>query len=81
MKPLTPSQRDALLIAAELDPRPVYSSMTNELRVSAVASGSARVLVDRGLLADTSRGALSTLRITDQGRAAAETLRKENHDR
>lgn len=77
MKKLTPSQVDALRIALERGPGVVYSSLENDLRTSSVASGSARVLVDRGLLADESKGALSILRITRQGRSVAADLARE----
>lgn len=76
MKPLTSSQREALLTADARNPLPVYAGNTNGKAF--VTPGAAGVLVDRGLLAPQPSSSSSTFRITRQGRAAAETLRKEN---
>lgn len=76
MKPLTPSQRDALLVADARNPLPVYAGNANGKAF--VKPGAAGALVDRGLLAPQPRSSSSTFRITHQGRAVARELWREN---
>jgi hypothetical protein len=77
---LTPSQREALLIAAAQGPADVWATNTNR-PPRMVARGSAVVLHRLGLVETTGRNAepaiASGFRITDLGAAIAAAIRSE----